>query len=297
VLHPVVSEPGTYTLTVMNTALGCEATDVVVVDASQDIPVPEISLSPISCFGDDNGAISVVSVSGGMEPYLFSLNGSPFSSTSTFQQLKPGVYELAVVDADGCENLLTIDIQEPQEVNVELIVYVEGGNIIHLGDSAQLEALLSLPFDSLDIIDWEPDSLLSCDGCPDPVAHPIQTTTFTVRVEKDGCSDSDKATIFVRKDRVLFVPNAFSPNNDGINDVFLVFAGPQVARVKSFLVFDRWGETVYQYYDFPPNDSAYGWDGTHRGKKFNPAVFTWFAEIEFVDGATEIFEGDVSLMR
>ena len=296
-LHPVVTEPGTYTLTVTNTALGCETTDVVVVDASQDIPVPEITLTPISCFGEDDGAISVVSVSGGIGPYLFSLNGSPFSDVSTFQHLTPGVYELAVVDVDGCENLLTIDVHQPLEVNVELIVYVEGGNVIHLGDSAQLEALLTLPFDSLDLIDWEPDSLLSCDGCPNPVAYPVQTTTFTVRVENNGCSDSDQATIFVRKDRVVFVPNAFSPNNDGVNDVFMIFAGPQVAQVKSFLVFDRWGETVYQHYDFQPNDPAYGWDGTHRNKKFNPAVFTWFAEIEFVDGATEIFEGDVSLMR
>lgn len=297
ILNPVVTEPGTYTLTVINTALGCETTDVVVVDASQDIPVPDISLTPISCFGENDGAISIVSVTGGVEPYLFSLNGSTFSDITTFQPLTPDVYELVVMDAAGCENMLTLNIPQPQEVHVDLIVYIEGGNVLHLGDSAQLAALMTIPLDSVDVINWEPDSLLSCNGCPNPVAYPVQTTTFSVTVESNGCSDSDQATIFVRKDRVVFVPNAFSPNNDGINDIFMVFAGPQVARVKSFLVFDRWGETVFQYYDFPPNEPAYGWDGTYRNKKFNPAVFTWFAEIEFVDGATDIFEGDVSLMR
>ena len=297
ILHPVVNVPGTYTLTVTNTLFGCETSDEVVVSASQDVPVPQISITPISCFGKKDGAITVTAVNGGLPPYLFSLNGSAFSSAGSFAPLSPGKFELTILDAAGCENTLTIDIHEPQELTVELIVFIEGDNVIHLGDSAQLEALITLPVDSLDLIDWEPDSLLSCDTCLNPVAYPVQTTTFSIRVESNGCADSDEATIFVRKDRPVFVPNAFSPNEDGVNDKFLIFAGPQVSRIRSFLVFNRWGETVYQYYDFQPNDPAIGWDGTHRGEKLNTAVFTWFAEVEFVDGVTELLEGDVTLMR
>lgn len=296
-LHPVVTVPGTYTLTVTNTLLNCETTDVVIVQASQDIPAPAISITPISCFGEKDGAISVISVNGGVPPYLFSLNGSTFSANGSFGPLSAGIFELTVLDAAGCENTVTIDIIEPQLVDVELIVFLEGENVIHLGDSVQLEALLTLPPDSLDVIAWEPDSLLSCSTCLRPVAYPVQTTTFSIRVESNGCMDSDQATIFVRKDHPVFVPNAFSPNEDGINDKFLIFAGPQVRRIKSFLVFDRWGETVYQYKDFQPNDPATGWDGTYRGKSLNPGVYTWFAEVEFIDGVTEIFEGDVTLMR
>lgn len=296
-LHPVVSVPGTYTLTVTDTFLHCQSSDVVVIYASQDIPVPTISITPISCFGENDGSISVTSVSGGLSPYLFSLNGSPFSKDGTFSRLSAGTFELTVLDAAGCENTIPINIIEPEEVSVELIVYLEGDNVIYLGDSLQLEALLTLSADSLDVIAWQPDSLLSCSDCVRPVAHPLQTTTFSVYVESKGCSDSDQATIFVRKEHPVFVPNAFSPNGDGINDKFLIFAGSQVAKIKAFLIFNRWGEVVHEFYNFQPNDPTAGWDGTYRRQLLNPGVFTWFAEIEFIDGVVEIFEGDVTLMQ
>jgi gliding motility-associated-like protein len=103
--------------------------------------------------------------------------------------------------------------------------------------------------------------------------------------------------VFVQKTKPVYIPNVFSPNNDGVNDVFFIQAGNQVARVRSFLVYSRWGETVHQYYDFLPNDPAYGWDGTHRGKVLNPAVFVYHAEIEFIDGRVELFKGDITLVR
>ena len=70
-----------------------------------------------------------------------------------------------------------------------------------------------------------------------------------------------------------------------------------VRKVNSFLVFNRWGESVYQYFNFEPNNPAFGWDGVHRNQKLDPAVFTWFAEIEFIDGRVELFKGDVTLMN
>lgn len=63
------------------------------------------------------------------------------------------------------------------------------------------------------------------------------------------------------------------------------------------MIFNRWGETVHEVYNFAPNDPIFGWDGHFRGQLMNGAVFTWFAEIEFVDGDVELFEGDVLLMR
>jgi hypothetical protein len=76
-----------------------------------------------------------------------------------------------------------------------------------------------------------------------------------------------------------------------------VFGGESVVQVKQFALFSRWGETVFAFYNFPPNDLSLGWDGSHRGKQLDPGVFTWFAEVEFIDGETLIFEGDVSLVR
>jgi hypothetical protein len=70
-----------------------------------------------------------------------------------------------------------------------------------------------------------------------------------------------------------------------------------VAQIRSFMVFDRWGESVCAYQNFQPNDPARGWDGTHRGRALDPGVFVWYAEIEFIDGRVEMLKGDVALIR
>ena len=115
---------------------------------------------------------------------------------------------------------------------------------------------------------------------------------------KAGCVDSDSIIIYVdRGEGQVYVPTAFSPNDDGVNDLFRIYSGPTVTRIKSFLVFDRWGELVYKYEDFDPKDPSRGWNGKLDGKPMNPAVFVWFAEVEFVDGSTKVLEGEVNLMR
>jgi gliding motility-associated-like protein len=297
-LHPVVAQAGTYTLTVTHTGLNCSDSDEVAIQASQEMPSVEFTLVPISCFGENDGAIFITGVSGGVPPYLYSFNGSAYSNHQSFANLAPGIYTLSVLDANGCQSTLEIDLQQPQEVNVELVAYLEGDNILRLGDSVLMEALTTPDSANLDLIHWEPAGMVNCDTCIRVTSAPIQATTFTVTIESNGCSDSDEMTIFVKKDRPIYVPNAFSPNGDGQNDVFFIYTGGNtVKQIKSFLVFDRWGETVFQFYRFQPNDPASGWNGSYRGKALDPAVFTWFAEVEFIDGVVEILEGDVMLMN
>ena len=77
----------------------------------------------------------------------------------------------------------------------------------------------------------------------------------------------------------------------------MIYGGKEVKEIKSFLVFSRWGETIFQYYNFQPNNPVYGWNGKHRDELMNSAVFTWFAEVEFVDGLVKLFEGNVNLIR
>ena len=297
--NPIVSLPGTYTLTITNNDLGCSTSGEVVIESGQDNPMPDFTLIPISCYGNNDGAIIINSVTGGQPPYMYSLNGAPFSQTSAFLNLEPGIYELFMLDANDCENMIIFDIQQPQELNVELVVSIEGdNNVIVLGEGVTMTGVVTVPEDSLDLVQWEPAGLVSCDTCLQVTTEPIQQTTFSLTVEDNGCTDSDAITIFVSKERHVYVPNAFSPNGDNINDMFMIFANvDQAVQVKSFLVFNRWGESVYQYYDFPPNAPAYGWDGSFRGEKLNPAVFTWFAEVEFIDGSIQMFEGDVTLIK
>ncbi|MCB0707331.1 MAG: gliding motility-associated C-terminal domain-containing protein, partial [Saprospiraceae bacterium] len=296
--NPEISVPGIYTLTVTDESTGCFASDQVEIGADQEVPMPFVSLLPVSCFGDSDGAIIIDSVVGGQPPYMYSFNGADYTQTTTYFNLEAAIYTLMVQDANGCETeLLTINILQPQEVNVELIALVDGDNIILLGDSVQLLALTSLPEDSIDYIQWEPADLVGCDTCLLTSSFPLETTSFSVTIESNGCPDTDFLTVAVKKERDIYVPNIFSPDGNGDNDVFYIFAGGTVAKIRSFLVFNRWGETVHQYYNFLPNDPAYGWNGNYRGKPLNPGVFAWFAEVEYIDGFVEIIKGDVTLVR
>ncbi|MBI5916328.1 MAG: gliding motility-associated C-terminal domain-containing protein [Bacteroidetes bacterium] len=295
--NPTTTNPGTYTLLASN-SFGCSDNDVVVVTQSVSTPVLHIAISDVSCFGQTDGFILVDSVTGGVAPYLFSVDGSAFTSTLSFTNLGPGQHTITVSDAGGCESSLTFSVAEPQEVTVEIEGNFTGNNpIIDLGDELVLTIISNPAVSLLDTIVWSVAGIDSCKTCPELIVMPVQQTTYSVRVEKDGCDASDNLTVFVEKNRPVYVPNVFSPNDDGINDLFTIYAGESVSEIKSFLVFNRWGESVYEYYNFIPNDPAVGWDGTHRDKYMQPAVFTWFAEIEFIDGSVEIYQGDVTLVR
>lgn len=99
------------------------------------------------------------------------------------------------------------------------------------------------------------------------------------------------------KVRDVYIPNAFSPNNDGINDHFTVFGGKGIRQVKTLKVFSRWGELIFYGHDFPANDLDFGWDGKFRDKTMQPGVFAWLAEIEFLDGQLLIEKGDVTIVK
>jgi gliding motility-associated-like protein len=90
----------------------------------------------------------------------------------------------------------------------------------------------------------------------------------------------------------------FSPNNDGLNDIFFISGNEkQITKIKRFMVFNRWGEALYEAIDFLPNDPSKGWDGCFKNETMNPGVFVYFAEVEYIDGWVETFKGDVTLIR
>lgn len=290
------SQPGTYTLTVANEQ-GCTATDEVEVSTNFDVPVAEVSISQISCFQADDGGIFIDGVTGGVGPYTFSLNDGDFTTQTSYFPLGPDSYSLVIRDQNGCFSELTVDLSQPEELFVELTTNLEGNdNLIRLGDSVRLQATYNQDV-TLDTIIWEPDSI-AMGNTSSIWVSPVSTSRYAVTIiDENGCSDSDDMTILVRKDRPVFFPNVFSPNGDEVNDVFYIQAGSNVKEVKSFLIFNRWGESIMELYDFQANDPALGWDGTFRGQAMNSGVYVYFAEVEFEDGIIILYEGDVTLLR
>jgi gliding motility-associated-like protein len=116
----------------------------------------------------------------------------------------------------------------------------------------------------------------------------------------DKCVDSISKVVFIRRCDV-FIPNLFTPNNDGKDDFFTAFGGVNTSLIRSVKIFDRWGEMVFSKENFPLNVEYLGWDGSvsTRSKSYglNSTVFVYMIEIEFTDGTREVFSGDVTLLR
>ena len=104
-------------------------------------------------------------------------------------------------------------------------------------------------------------------------------------------------TVNVQFDKAVYIPNAFSPNGDGINDFFRVFGNSSVLRVQNMLIADRWGEIVYEAEDINLDEEQRFWDGVHRGKDMNNNVLVYYVVVEYIDGRTEEFKGDVTIMK
>ncbi len=133
------------------------------------------------------------------------------------------------------------------------------------------------------------------DGSAEPFFDVLEEGTFTVQVwDSHGCTAGDTLTLYQRCPTKWFVPNAFSPNGDGVNDAFRVF-GEDILSL-DLRVYDRWGTLLFQ-----TNDPSQGWDGRYKGEALNSGVFLWKAAIEGYrrNGKkfTEILSGDVALIR
>jgi len=290
-----VNASGIYSLTVTNLGNHCTDTDDVEVFQYENVPQANVLAEDPDCFGDENGSITLVTdpVNG---PYTFNFNGQNYGSQNYYAPLAPGTYQIQVTDGQGCIWTTEVTLNNPEE----LVVDLGADLVVNLGETATIQAQYTVPASQLDTLIWSPATLLPCPQmpCDEQEFLPTQQTVVTLTViDTNGCRASDLLSIFVKKNNPVYVPNSFSPNSDGTNDVFMIFAGKEVLKIKEFLVFDRWGETVYQYFNFEPNNPAYGWDGNHRGEQMNPAVFVWYAVVEFVDGSEVLLEGDVSLVR
>ncbi len=140
---------------------------------------------------------------------------------------------------------------------------------------------------------WLPDSTLTCYGCENPIANPLQTTIYIVTlVDLNGCKDEDTSVITVYcDDNVLFVPNAFTPNNDGLNDEFHL-DGVGITELHFIKIYNRWGQKVYESNNFNGK-----WDGRINGKKSEPEVFDYFLEAVCSTGQLIRKQGNITLIR
>jgi gliding motility-associated-like protein len=145
---------------------------------------------------------------------------------------------------------------------------------------------------------WTPPASLSCSNCPQPVASPKFNTVYKVSfVDSNGCRNTGEIQIILFcKNSNVFVPNTFSPNGDGSNDIFYV-RGRGLERVKMLRVINRWGEIVFEKRDFSVNDASAGWDGRYKSNKPQPDVYVYQLEVYCDNGDIVRFDGNVALIQ
>jgi gliding motility-associated-like protein len=286
--------PGTYFVTV-STPAGCTAVDSVIVTAPAPI-VAKASGIAANCLDSLSGNLLIESLLGGTPPYEYSLDGAFFQSIPdglpvSIPGVAPGSYNLIIQDVNDCQVTTTISVGAAEILELELGTDKE----IRLGDSVLLQPQV---FFELDSFLWTPPLGLNTPFDLNPFASPPETTTYQLTAfDSLGCVVSDQITIFVNTQGSVYVPNIFSPNDDGRNDFFTIFTGPEVEVILEFQIFDRWGNQVFEGGPMQPNNESLGWDGTFNGEPMDPAVFVFYAELQYADGRTEIVKGDVVLIR
>lgn len=293
-LNPTISEPGTYTLLVTATGNGCSDTDVVVIAPNEPVAIPIID-SP-ACVGE-KGSILIDTVLGAKPPLMYTLTGGTYiQSGGLFSNLAPGDYTIVIEDANGCTTSVDGTVIQPPVFEVT----VEPQVTVLLGDSYQVDATVNVPESEIAQITWTPPTWLSCDTCLSTrIDTPLQSQNYRILViTKEGCRDDAQFLLRVNRQVKVYIPNIFSPNDDGENDGFTVYADMKgVKQVKLFQIYSRWGEQVFVRENFQPNDPTLGWNGRFRGQDMNPAVFVYYAIVEFIDGQEVLYKGDVTVKR
>ncbi len=288
IINPTVGETQTFYAQIQGEI--CLETDEVMVTVLSDFILLEDDLTV--CLNDTIN-VSVINPNSDLNyawtPESVILSGQ--GSASVQVVLNEELALTVELNENGCELEETITIEVLNSANTVLIAEADPISILN-GQSSQL----SVNLDGLNY-SWEPSGSLSNANTQNPLATPSQTTTYTVSAGEGDCITTSQVTVrvsdFICGGPNIFVPNAFSPNGDGENDVLFAFGQNDLFPLELvFRIYNRWGQKVFETTDFDQ-----GWDGFYNGKLSDPAVFDYYIEVTCPDGEEFFEKGNITLIR
>ena len=267
---PVARSPGDYVFIVEN-KYGCkDSVQVVLVDSTSEIGDINFDIYQPDCQNREFGSIELVQPIGGVGPFQYALNTMPYQSQNAFRQLSPGRYALSVRDIYRCQFDTIFQIDSFRRLTVD----AGPDRILTKGQSTVLAAVISPAHAKIQNIQWQPAGSLSCADCVQPTASPSRTTTYTITVtDSFGCVATDEVRIALSGNIPIWIPNAFSPDGNGINDKLQIVIGVDVEKVEEVTIFNRWGVKVYYDNSISNNELSGLWDGTYRGRDMTSDVY------------------------
>ncbi|ULQ53804.1 CCXG family PEP-CTERM protein [Flavihumibacter fluvii] len=273
----------------VTSAIGCTGIDSVQISVNQPISINAGGDDHI-CDGDElqlqaNGAVRYewMPATGLSNPNISNPIARPNISTE---------YQVIGFGIDNC-----FSDTARVNVHVDALPAVVAGNdtTIKAGTSLQLKIKAS---SDVNQYSWSPPTSLSCSKCPQPVAMPNSATTYTITVQNEaGCLAMDEIEVRLNcsSDNV-YIPNAFTPNNDGINEYFYPM-GKGVRSIKFFRIFNRFGQLVFERKDIAINDRSAGWDGRYKGQNLPSGEFVYSLQVVCDSGQFIDLKGNVTLLR
>ena len=254
-----------------------------------------VDLVEPSCYGGEDGHI-ILNVTGGIplpgNEYSIVIDDQEPTSENVFTEMISGNYDISILDANLCFIDTIIFLPEPNPIGLTM----PSDTNLQLGCFVDLNVEISADFNYE--VQWTPAFNLDCTSCERPRASPVENVIYKLSVVDEwGCDAADSVSIKLIKYYEVYIPNAFSPNNDGVNDFFEIYAGKDVEEILSFSVYDRWGTILFEATDFFPNDMNSKWNGIFKNQPLTPGVFIYLAKVRFKDGVEKVFGGDVTLME
>lgn len=289
--NPVTNTPDDITYVVKGTnSFGCINFDSINIKVKKPFTITITPVEDSLCIGQSvqlNASIA--------DNYLWtpanglsnSLVANPIASPVTNT-----IYKLVAYDSANC-------FKDSAFVNLFVFPYP----VVNAGPDKTTNtgaSVLLSPVYSNDVNNWQwtPSAGLNCNNCPAPVAKPNITTTYTITVKNNGgCSAEDDVTIFTTcNSENIFIPNTFSPNGDGVNDIFYP-RGTGLNRIRGMKIFNRWGELVFEKSNFYANDPLSGWNGLVGGKKVTSDVYTFIIDIICDNNEIVMQHGSITLLK
>jgi len=282
---------GIYTDSLIS-SIGCDSIVTLDLTVLPDLGIMAnlIPQAPL-CPGFSDGSLQVNQVINTYPPYDITLDSiTAMTPDALFSNLAEGSYALSIIDRYGCRLDTTVTIPSADILSLDL----GPDQTVDLGEGVQLPQLTTAPVSN---INWMPETGVICeDNCLSPFLLPATTTTYSLTIGTEaGCTVSDSLTITVEEVREVYIPSAFSPNDDGRNDRFTVYANTPNVQEVHVQVFNRWGALVYEESPLLPNTG--GWDGRFKGEPVGSDIFTYLVRAIFLDGKEIIYTGDILLVK
>lgn len=217
-------------------------------------------------------------------------NGVGYDDDIVYHTFGPaGEYlvSLTVVNPEGCAHRAT-SVVNVQELDLALAA---DALIADKGDAVTLVASAPVPFT---VTAWEPAYLFADQSAVSQSIRIQESVTVTVFAQSNGLGCRDSTEVTLRLEPFMQVPTAFSPNGDGLNDMFFPVMTGEGYALESFLIFNRWGQLVYEAY---LNSGLSGWDGSLNGKPVDMGVYFYHIVINNPSGKLVVKKGEVTLVR